>query len=188
MKRTGWLLVGAVVVVVGLAYWYMRGSSETTAVSFIQQMSSAKLQPRPEAFTSKDSEIAGVRKPSIVVSEPGRITYHLTVPQNGFLKTSVGLLEPSWTMKGDGVLFYIGISDGQTYEDLFRMVINPFGDPSQRHWFDVSSDLSAYAGKTVDIIFNTRPSPPPEPGSGQPQLDDRNGDMPVWGDPRIIIR
>jgi hypothetical protein len=186
MKRTGWLLVVAVVVVVGLAYWYMRGSSETTAVNFIQQLSSAKQQPRPEAFSVKDSEIAGVRKPSIVVSEPGRITYHLTVPQNGWLKASVGLLEPSWTMKGDGVLFYIGVSEGANYEDLFRMVINPYGDPGQRRWFDVSSDLSVYAGKTVDIIFNTRPSPPPEPG--QPQLDDRNGDMPVWGDPRIVIR
>lgn len=180
------MLVGAVVVVVGVAYWYMRGSSETTAVNFIQQLSSAKLQPKPEAFTVKDSEIAGVRKPSIVVSEPGRITYHVTVPQNGLLKTSVGLLEPSWTMQGDGVFFFIAISEGPSYEELFRMVINPFGDPSQRHWFDVSSDLSAYAGKTVDIMFNTRPSPPPE--TGHPPVDDRNGDMPAWGDPRIVIR
>jgi hypothetical protein len=186
MKRTGWLLVVAVVVVVGLAYWYMRGASETTAVSFVQQMSSAKLQPKPEIFAVKDSEIAGVKKPSIVVSEPSRMTYHVTVPQNGFLKVSVGLLEPSWTMKGDGVFFAIAVADGPSYETLFQMMINPFGDPGQRRWFDVSSDLSAYAGKTVDIIFNTRPSAPPEPG--HPQADDRNGDMPVWGDPRIVIR
>jgi len=186
MKRTGWLLVVAVVVVVGLAYWYMRGSSEKTAVDFIQQLSSAERKPRPESFAVKDSEIAGVRKPSIVVSEPSRITYQVTVPQNGWLKTSIGMLEPSWTMQGDGVLFSIGVSEGATYEDLFRMVINPFGEPGQRRWFDVSSDLSAYAGKTVNIIFNTRPSPPPEPGHAQ--ADDRNGDMPVWGDPRIVIR
>jgi len=180
------LLVAAVVVVIGLAYWYMRRSSETLAVNFIQQLSSAQRQPRPETFTVKDTEIAGVRKPSIVISDPSRITYQLTVPQNAFLKTSIGMLEQSWTVQGDGVLFSIGISEGATYEDLFRMVVNPFGDPGQRRWFDVSSDLSAYAGKTVNIIFNTRSSPPPEPGHGQ--LDDRNGDMPVWGDPRIVIR
>jgi len=186
MTRNGWLLVGAVVVVVGLAYWYMRGSSETMAVNFIQQFGSADRGTTPDAFTVKETEIAGVRKPSIVVTDPSRLKYKVTVPQNGFLKVSVGLLEPSWTMKGDGVLFFIAISDSGAYEELFRMVINPFGDPGQRRWFDVSSDLSAYAGKTVDIIFNTRSSPPPEPGHGQ--LDDRNGDMPVWGDPRIVIR
>ena len=69
-----------------------------------------------------------------------------------------------------------------TTVDLLSLVVNPFGNPNDRKWQPLKIDLSAYAGKTVDLIFNTRSSPP------DPPRDDRNGDLPVWGDPRIVTR
>ena len=42
-------------------------------------------------------------------------------------------------------------------------------------------DLSEYSGETVDLFLNTNNSPP-----SHPQRDDPNGDLAVWGDPRIV--
>ena len=50
----------------------------------------------------------------------------------------------------------------------------------------VTLDLSPYAGKTIELAFNTRASPPPTPGVG-PRSDER-GDMPLWGEPRVVVR
>jgi hypothetical protein len=108
-----------------------------------------------------------------------RITWHVAVPDDGWFSASLGLREDAWTTPGDGVLFMVGVSDGKHFDELFNLVINPYGNPADRHWYPVSLDLSQYAGQTVDLICNTY--------SGPPGHDDRRGDFALWAAPRIVV-
>ena len=62
--------------------------------------------------------------------------------------------------------------------------MNPYGNPADRDWHDVSLDLSDHAGTAVELIFNTRSSWSPQ-GMAK---DDQNGDLALWGAPRITAR
>jgi hypothetical protein len=107
----------------------------------------------------------------------------VAVPENGEFKTSLGLLESAWTTPGDGVLFRVLLGAGGPPEEILNIVINPFGNPGDRQWHDVTLDLSEYAGETVDLFLNTNNSPP-----SHPQRDDPSGDLAVWGDPRLVTK
>jgi hypothetical protein len=56
--------------------------------------------------------------------------------------------------------------------------LNPFAVSGDRGWHDELLDLSEFAGETVDVIFNTRTGP----------RNDTNGDLALWGSPRIVVR
>lgn len=181
MPRNRLLLIVAVVLVVGLAgWWYFRSGRENVAIDLVQQFPSAKQQPNGEAFSVGDVRINNESKRSINARNLSgtRITWKITVPDNGWLKVSMGILEAGWTMPGDGVDFRIGVSDLKTYDELLALTLNPFTNASDRRWNEISLDLSQYAGETVELIFNTRAGP----------RDDRNGDFAVWGEPRVVIR
>jgi hypothetical protein len=188
MKRHVWLLIGGLVAVVGLAVWFFfRPGPGRLAVDLLKEFPAATKQPNAQAFVLIDAKLGNETKPSIFASEPGRITWHLTVPDNAWLKVSVGLKEEAWTQKGDGVYFFVAVSDGGPHYDvLVSLVVNPYANPSERGWRDLMLDLSQYAGSTVDLFFNTRSSPPPTPGTAP--HDDRNGDLALWGDPQIVVR
>jgi len=44
-------------------------------------------------------------------------------------------------------------------------------------------DLADYPGETVELFLLTNSSPP-----SRPAKDDRNGDVALWGDPRVVAR
>jgi hypothetical protein len=181
MSRNRLLLIVAAIVLVGLGAWlYLRSGAENVAVDLIGQFPGAKKQPNPEAFSLATTKLNDESKRAILMKNlPGtRLTWHVTVPDRGWVKTGLGLTEDSWKIQGDGVLFSIGVSDGKTYDELLSLTVNPFSNPSDRRWNEISLDLSQYAGETVDVIFNTRSGP----------KDDRNGDFALWGEPRIIVR
>jgi hypothetical protein len=180
MPRNRLLLVGAAVVVVIGLWWWLRSGSENVAVDLIQQLPAARQQPGPEAFSVVEATINGEPKQAITIQNMAgtRITWPVTIPDNGWLKVSLGVLEPGWTMQGDGVLFGIGVSDGMVYDEMLSLTLNPYNNASDRRWNEISLDLSPYAGETVDLIFNTRSGP----------QDDRNGDFAAWGDPRVVVQ
>lgn len=183
MKRYLWLILGALVAVVALSWYFFAPSHERVVVDLVKEFPNAKKkQPRPEVFSVVDAKVGDVTKPAIFVQEPSRLTYEVTVPDNGWLKVSLGVKEEAWTTVGDGVYFFVGVSEGAHYETLATQVVNPYGNPADRKWQDLMLDLSQYAGQTVDVIFNTRSSPP------TPPRDDRNGDLALWGAPEIVVR
>jgi len=187
MKRSGVVVAAAVIVVAGFAAWLLRTGSERIAIDLIEQFPTAPIKrPRAEVFTVEDVSIGGVSHRGIVPSEPARVGWHFTVPADAWLKLSIGMKEQSWTMQGNGVVFQIGVSNGKTYEELLRLHVNPFTEPGDRQWKDLTLDLSPYSGQAVDLVFNNLSGPDPPPG--QPFKDDRNGDMPVWGAPRVVIK
>jgi hypothetical protein len=171
------------VVALAVAYFALRPSGDRVAIDLIEQLPMAKdRRPSADVFSVVDATLAGKREQAILTKQPSRIKYNVTVPDEAWLKFSLGLLEESWTIPGDGVLFQIGVSSGPEYVELLSLVVNPYGNPTDRGWQPLVLDLSQFAGENVDLIFNTYASPPPNPDR------DHNGDAALWGAPRIVIR
>ncbi len=184
MKRPIWLIAGIVIAVL-IAWFALRsGGPERVVVNLIDQFPSAKAKrPSADVFSIVDATIDNVTKRAILVKDPSRLVYEVTLPDDAELKVSLGLLPEAWTTKGDGVLFRILLGAGGAPEEILSLQVNPYENPGDRRWSDITLDLSEYAGETVDLFFNTNSSPP-----ARPPRDDRNGDLAVWGAPRIVSR
>ena len=177
------LLLGIIVVIVAAAWFFLRSPGERVAIDLVQTFPTAERRPNPDVFSVIDATLAGQTKRAIFSRQDQvgtRIVWNVMVPNNAWLKVSLGLREEAWTMKGDGVLFRIGVSEANAYDALLSVVINPFANASDRQWDDVSFDLSPYAGRLVHLIFDTN--------SSIDGHDDRNGDLALWGEPRIVVR
>ena len=186
MKRSVWLVVGVVAIALVAFFLLRRGSGEAVAVDFLEEFPRAvERRPNPQAFSIGEATLAGVTKRALVVENPGgtRAKYSVTVPDNGALRVSLGIREAGWTVAGDGVLFRVLLGAGAPPEEILNLVINPYGNPADRKWQDIELDLSEYAGETVDILFNTNSSP-----ATRPPTDNREGDLAVWGEPRLVAR
>jgi hypothetical protein len=78
------------------------------------------------------------------------------------------------------VLFRILVAgpDDRDQQEVVHRVVNPFTTPADRGWQDVEVSLAPYAGRIIDVFFNTN--------SSLPGQDDRRGDEALWGAPRIV--
>ena len=179
MKTNRAVLTAVVIVLVAAAGFWMfrRGGAER--VDLMAGYDQAQKKGGP--FAVADATLAGETKRAIVAPPNGRLIFHIRVPDDGWLKVSLGLKPEAWTVEGNGVYFYAGVSDGKSFEPLFNQTLNPFANASERRWVPVTVDLSNYAGEEVDLILNTVAS-----GPGGPP-DDR-GDMPLWGAPEVVRR
>lgn len=179
MKSSRAVLTAVVIVIVAAAGWFVlrRGSAERIDLLAHYEQATKK----GGTFSVADVTLAGETKRAIVAPPNGRITFRVRVPDDGWLKVSLGMKPEAWTIEGNGIYFYAGVSDTRAFEELFNQTLNPFANASERRWIPVTVDLSAYAGEEMEIIFNTLASTP----GGPP--DDR-GDMPLWGMPEIVRR
>lgn len=186
MKSNRAVLTAIVVVVLGAAGWWLfhRGGG-VARVDLIDQFAAAQQQGG--TFTVVDASLAGDNKKAIAAPPNGRLHFHVKVPDDGWLKLSLGMSPASWDKEGDGVYFFAGLSDGRAYESLFTQTINPFKNASERRWIPVTVDLSAYAGEDVEIVLNTRASAP-NAAAGLPPTGDTRNDLPLWGAPEIVRR
>jgi hypothetical protein len=176
MKTNRAVLTALVLIVVFVAGWWVfhRGSSaKVDLISEFQHATKAGGE-----YRVLDASLAGESKQAIAAPPNGRLTFHVRVPDDGWLRVSLGTNPESWDKDGNGVLFFAGVSDGRSFEKLFEQVLNPHANPSERKWIPVAVDLSAYAGEDIDVILNTRA------GKDAGATDERN-DMPLWGAPTI---
>lgn len=183
MSRTTWTLTIGAVLLAAAAFWVATDRGEGRLVlDLIDALPEAVRSPSPDAFSVVEATVQGETRRAILVSEPSRLTWSIDVPDEAWLAVGFGLDEASWTVEGDGVLFQVGVSDGEAFDELFSLVANPFANPADRAWHDVIVDLHAYAGRRVDLILNTRSGPP------DPPADDRRGDAALWAAPRLLTR
>jgi hypothetical protein len=172
-----------VVVVIVLGWWLFgrRGAGEH--VDLLERFEGAQKRPDAGLFSVGEFELAGETRRGIAVQPATgtRLVWSLVVPDDGWLRVSLGMHPDSWTEEGDGVNFLVGISDGRAFETLFEQHLHPFANAADRKWIPLTVDLSAYAGEQVELIFNTYASLPGE-------HDDQRGDLPIWGQPEIAIR
>lgn len=177
-------IAAAAVIIALLAGWWLFKRGNTAApVQLLDLLQTAKKQPDDAALYSVvEATLDGETKKAIAIAPTvgTRITFRAAVPDNGWLSVAVGLKPEAWTQEGDGVLFYVGVSDGRTYEQLFSQYVHPFANQGDRKWIPVVVDLSSYTGGDVDLIFNTR--------SGRPEKGDVRADYALWGQPEIVQR
>lgn len=176
MKSSRAVLTAVVLIVVVLAGWWVFHRRSAEHVDLLARFDQA--QKDGGSFSLVDATLAGETKKAIAAPPNGRIHFKVTVPDDGWLRLSLGMKPETWDKEGNGVYFFAGVSDGKSFEQLFTQTVNPFKNAAERRWIPVSVDLSAYAGEEVEVILNTRSS-----GPGQPP-DDRN-DLPLWGAPII---
>lgn len=176
-------VLAAVVAVVLIAggWWLFRKGSGPPGIDLIEQLPSAQRTPAERSFNVTDVNLNGESHRAIEAQPASRITWKVRIPEDAWLRVNVGLKPEAWTAEGDGVLFFVGVSDGRTFDKLFEQVVNPFNHPGDRKWIPVMVDLSSYAGEEVELHFNTRISADRKPP------DDRN-DFAVWGAPEIISK
>jgi hypothetical protein len=184
MKRNRAALVVVIVIVLAAAGWWMfRRSGGAAAINLISRFDSAKKQPDASVFTLVDMTLNGETRKAIAMQPvtATRLTFKVPVSNDAWLRVYVGLKPEAWEKPGDGVLFFVGVSDGRAWEQLFSQVVDPFTNKPDRRWIPVMVDLSAYAGEEVDIIFNTRSSLPGK-------AENHDNDLALWGAPEIVIR
>jgi hypothetical protein len=182
MKGNRAVLTAVVVLVLVIAGWWLfKRGTRGPSIDLIATFATAQKKPASGTFTVVDADLNGDIKKAIFTSPPTRMIWKVRIPKDGFLKLYLGMKPESWDKEGDGVLFRIGVSDGLTYEELFTLHIDPFANKADRRWIPVMTDLSAYAGEEVDVIFNTNVSVPGKP-------DDARNDTALFGAPEIVIR
>jgi hypothetical protein len=179
-------LAGLAVVVAVVAFWMLRTGGPTAAVDLISQLPQAWqrstwAEPGDTPFTVMAVTLAGETHQAIFSPPHSRIRWKVEVPRRATFEVFYGLREDAWTAQGNGAQFRVGVSDGRTYEEYLREVVNPAGRERDRRWLSATIDLSAYEGQSVEIVVNTDPGPPNDAG------DTRN-DLAVWGEPRVISR
>src|SRR5438067_637089 len=102
MSRNRLLLIVAAIVVVGVGGWlYLRSSGENVAVNLIDQFQGAKKQPNAEAFSVTTAKLNDESKRAIFTKDLSgtRITWRVTIPDRGWLKTGLGLTEDGWKVQ-----------------------------------------------------------------------------------------
>jgi hypothetical protein len=169
------------IVLFAAAWLFFKRSSSAPPVQLISMFDAAEKRPADGTFEIIDADLNGETKRAISTPAVSRVTFKVRVPDDAWLRLSLGMKPESWTQEGNGVLFFAGISDGRDFQELFRQHVNPYSIPGDRKWIQVWVDISAYAGEDVEVVLNTRPSPPDQP-------DDTRADMPLWGEPEIIVR
>ncbi len=184
MKRNRAVVTAALVVVLLLVGWWLfKRSHPVAAVQLLDRFAQAKKQPdEASLYSVVDANLNGETKKALAIAPAigTRVTFRVAVPDDGWLSVALGLKPEAWTQEGDGVLFFVGISDGRAYEQLFSQHVHPFANQGDRKWIPAMVDLSAYSGEEVDLIFNTR--------SGKPEKGDIRADYALWGEPAVVQR
>lgn len=131
-----------------------------------------------EAFSVYDATVGGTTRRVVYARSPGRIIWTMTPPPASELRAWLALRPEAFTQEGNGVVFRIGVSDGRSYRESVTRHVNPFVVLDDRRWIPVVVDLRPFAGRSVDIVFNTDPSPHGVPADGR-------NDLALWGEPVV---
>jgi hypothetical protein len=184
VKRTFWIAAALVLALAGAGYWYWTRSGETVSVDLIETFRAAEKRSSIDvtaAFATEQQTIQGVTRPVIYMHPTSRLTWRsVPVPEGGRFRAFLGLKEEVWDKGTDGVFFRMAISADDVYTEFLQRQVDPAHKPGDRAWIPIDQDLSKWAGKQVDIIFNTAPSLP----GYQPHS---MYDFAVIGSPAIVI-
>lgn len=187
MFRNRWVVLIAVIVVIGLVLWgWHRGGGSSTKIDLTSLLDGAEKRtgqiPPGEAIAVGTFTVDGEAKPCILQPSVSRIIFKVRPPADAWFSASIAVDPAVWSKEGDGVLFRMGISDGKkSYEELLNQAVNPAANPADRRWIPVAIDLSEYAGRDVELILNVNAS---VPGSGR---NDLANDRALWGAPSLVV-
>ena len=177
--RHRWMTAVLVVIAATLAVvWYV---NRPVVIDLVERFPGAQKRPvsaTEQTFAVRSAQIGGETRRAIYAHPPTRITWTVTLPGEAQLRAALGIDPQAWDLDGDGVLFRVGVNDGEGYKELWNQHVDPRHTPGDRRWIPIMIDLTRFGGRRVDIIFNTNTS---LPGKG----DDARNDLALWGAPAI---
>src|SRR4051794_17466420 len=111
MKGNRAVFTAVVIVVVIVAGWWLfrRGGGQSVDLMTLYDQAQKDGQP----WSTGDVTLAGDTKKAIMAPANGRLHVKVRVPDDGWLKVSLGLKPEAWTQEGNGVYFFVGVSDGR---------------------------------------------------------------------------
>lgn len=157
------------------------GGSSSRGLDLVDQFDGAQKQSNlglHQAFSVGEFTIGGEKRRGVFCHPTSQITWKVTVPERGRFQVAIGMGEEAYSAPGDGARFRIGVIEGGRYAPLFERHLNPAVWAADRGWQPVDVDLSAYAGRQVDLVLNTH-------ASADGEADPRN-DFAIWGSPAIV--
>ncbi len=181
MNKPLLIVLAIAVLAVGAGVWLFGGASTPRGIDLVELFDSAQKQSNlglHRAFSVGEFTIGGQKRRGIFCHPTSQITWHVTVPERAHFEVAIGMGEESYSTPGDGARFRVGVLEGGKYTPLFERHLNPAVWAADRGWQPIDLDLSAYAGRQVDLILNTH-------ASADGEADPRN-DFAVWGSPTIV--
>jgi len=134
------------------------------------------LSPGPDYVRNDYFTIAGERRRVLFAHPDSRIGYTVDVAEGAVLAFDVALAPECWLLPGDGVAFAVYVTSEQSTQQVFSTYIDPKHNKADRRWHPHTVDLSAYAGQTVTLVFETSTGP----------AGDYRYDWAGWGQPRLL--
>ena len=135
MKRNHVFTLLAVALVIGLAWFFLRGGrSGTLAIDLISLYPAAEKRsnmPLEEAYAERPVTINDDTKRSIFMHPTSRLIFkRVVIPDDAWLRVWVAVDPKVWTEPSDGVLFRFGVSDGRAYDELLNQLVDPRTTPT----------------------------------------------------------
>jgi len=172
-RRRALAAAGIALVVVVTGWTLLRTDEPRVVIDLIDALDEARQVPGQ--YQVADLTLAGDTRRALLVDDHGRFIFPVTIPERAWLHVSIGQRPGAWEQESDGVIFIIGTWDEVVFDELLNFVVNPYHLPEDRRWHDVAIDLSKYAGRTLELRFILR------------SRDTSDGDLPAWGNPRIVV-
>jgi hypothetical protein len=180
-----WGIVGACVLAVAVAYHTLvprRVRIEAGTVELIDRFPEAArrttMSSVEQAFDYFDVTWNGQRLRCLLAAPFSRVTFTVDIAGGKELRGWAGMRPDVWQGPGDGSVFRIGVSSGGIYDERFRTDLSPQDRPIDRTFVPFRIDLAKYAGRRVDLVFNTEPGP----------MENPVGDVALWCEPRIVSK
>lgn len=143
-----------------------------------QTLIEAEVIGRPRDWvlgqTGKPLRLNDVVRQTVPASPPSRLRYVLDVPPRARLSFAMGI-NPEHQLEA-GVEFVIKARAGSKEKVVFTQLLEPLTRPEHRLWVEGSAPLAEFAGKAVELIFETRGF--------------EKGDAPrraFWGAPALVV-
>lgn len=173
-----WFALGLIAGLSVLAFtWRTTFSRGDVIADFVAMVDQATVRrPNAGVFRVGDVDIGGDVRSSIIVGQESRIAWDHPVPDDAWLDITFAVVPPGPDVSAASVLFRAGLSANDRYEELFMQVLDPRATPADRAWRSARIDLSAYAGRSVSLIFNTAPA------------GDASNMTAAWGTIRLMAR
>ncbi len=138
----------------------------------------AQAQPGAEdalvapAEQVRPQRIRNVVRDAIAAAPPSRHRFVFEVPRLGRLEVAAGI--PGRHHEGSAVEFIVHVRDRGRQRTLVSQLVDPANRPEHRQWVSLEADLGRYAGRSVELVLETR-------GFEEAPVPDRA----FWGTPTV---
>jgi arylsulfatase A-like enzyme len=114
----------------------------------------------------QDVAVGGKLRRALLARPRSEFRYDLTVPAGARLRFATGVATHGWSATTDGALFKVEVRVNRKAEPIFSRNVVPGDRAAHQRWEDADVPLTAYAGRRVQLVFRTGPSPSDAPQEG----------------------